>query len=295
MSGDAWAEAFVEVIKNQIVIAAQPGGPPWAENDPPFSLGRVKRSRQRILVLVSEWGYWGEELVGPVEVFDTAGYEVQFVTPTGKRPNAVAVSMDPEFVDPPLGRPVTSVEMAEKVKLWDDPGTPQGKRLEKPCSLAAWFPERPYVSSPVAVRMLERYYRELARAHEDLNDFGALLIVGGSGSLVDLANNQRVHDVILGFYRAGRPIAAECSGVACLVFARDWDDRVSLLRGKHVTGRCKEYDYKDGIGFMKARGQFLDFNMGPMPYSLEYILRDATAPDGQYHGNVGHETSVIVD
>jgi hypothetical protein len=38
-----------------------------------------------------------------------------------------------------------------------------------------------------------------------------------------------------------------------------------------------------------------DFNMGPPPYALEYILRDATGPDGRYHGNVGKETSVIVD
>jgi putative intracellular protease/amidase len=185
--------------------------------------------------------------------------------------------------------------MAEKVKLWDDPGTSQGKRLENPCNLADWFPERPYFSSPQAVRMLERYYRELARVDEDLEAFDALLIVGGSGPLVDLANNQRVHDLILGFYRAGKPIAAECYGVTCLAFARDWEDRASIIRGKHVTGHCKEYDYKDGTGFMKARGQFLDFNMGPPPYPLEYILRDATVPGGQYHGNVGHGTSVIVD
>jgi hypothetical protein len=35
--------------------------------------------------------------------------------------------------------------------------------------------------------------------------------------------------------------------------------------------------------------------MGPPPYPLEYILRDATGPDGQYHGNFGHDNSVIVD
>jgi hypothetical protein len=28
---------------------------------------------------------------------------------------------------------------------------------------------------------------------------------------------------------------------------------------------------------------------------LEYILRDATGPDGAYIGNFGHATSVIVD
>jgi len=57
-----------------------------------------------------------------------------------------------------------------------------------------------------------------------------------------------------------------------------------------VTGHCKEYDYKDGTGFLNT-----DFNMGPPPYPLEYILRDATGPDGRYHGNFGKEISVIVD
>jgi hypothetical protein len=57
-----------------------------------------------------------------------------------------------------------------------------------------------------------------------------------------------------------------------------------------VTGHCKEYDYKDGTGFIGV-----DFNMGPPPYPLEYILRDATGPAGRYHGNFGRKISVIVD
>ena len=28
----------------------------------------------KILIVLSEWGFWGEELVGPLETFDTAGY-----------------------------------------------------------------------------------------------------------------------------------------------------------------------------------------------------------------------------
>jgi hypothetical protein len=72
--------------------------------------------------------------------------------------------------------------------------------------------------------------------------------------------------------------------------ARDIQDRRSIIWGKHVTGHCLEYDYKDGTGFMGT-----DFNMGPPPYPLEYILRDATGPEGGYHGNFGKETSVIVD
>ena len=57
-------------------------------------------------------GYWGEELVGPVEMFDAAGYEVKFATPTGKRPIALTPSMDPDFMDPPLRRGVTTPEVA---------------------------------------------------------------------------------------------------------------------------------------------------------------------------------------
>ena len=71
---------------------------------------------------------------------------------------------------------------------------------------------------------------------------------------------------------------------------RPVSDRESIISGKRVTGHCKEYDYKDGTGFIGVM-----FNMGPPPYPLEYILRDATAPDGEYIGNVGHATSVIVD
>jgi putative intracellular protease/amidase len=201
--------------------------------------------------------------------------------------------MDPTFVDPPLGRPVTTPEMAAKVQAIDDPANP---RLNNPINLSAWFPMQPYWSAPEVLRQWEAYYRDVARAQaKAVNEYDTLLIVGGSGPLVDLANNHRVHDLIFGFLRSGKPVAAECYGVTCLAFARDLDDRKSIIWGKHVTGHCKEYDYLDGTGFMQSYNQFLDFNMGPPPYPLEYILRDATGPDGGYHGNVGHESSVIVD
>jgi putative intracellular protease/amidase len=238
-----------------------------------------------ILVLLSEYGYWGEELLGPLTAFDERGYTVTFATPTGARPHALPPSLDPDYVDPPLGRSVTTAEVAQGSRELDE-----SIRLDKPVDLSSWVPDRPYFSTPDFVRASERYYRDLARIDRDIEQYDALLIVGGSGPIVDLANNGRVHDLILAFLRSGKPIGAECYGVACLAFARDWEDRASIIQGKHVTGHCKEYDYKDGTGFLGV-----DFNMGPPPYPLEYILRDATAPDGRYHGNVGRETSVIVD
>jgi putative intracellular protease/amidase len=236
--------------------------------------------------VLSEYGYWGEELVGPVYHFDQRGYDLVFLTPTGRRPHALPPSLEPDFVDPPLGRSVVSQEVAKMARDLD-----AADRLANPLSLADWVPERPYTSDDDYLRKLEAYNREVGdRLDEQIAEYDALLIVGGSGPIVDLANNGRLHDLILAFLRTGKPIGAECYGVACLAFARDWETRKSIIWGRHVTGHCKEYDYKDGTGFLGV-----DFNMGPPPYPLEYILRDATGPDGRYHGNFGKEISVIVD
>ncbi|TDQ46891.1 type 1 glutamine amidotransferase domain-containing protein [Actinorugispora endophytica] len=241
---------------------------------------------KRVLIVLSEYGYWGEELVGPLSAFDERGYDVTFATPTGRRAHALPPSTDPGFVDPPLGRPVVSEAVAKLTREVE-----ASSRLENPLDLSSWLPERPYTSDGDYLRGLEAYNRALDAVAEDVRTrYDALLLVGGSGPIVDMANNGRVHDLLLAFLRTGKPIGAECYGVACLAFARDWEDRASIIRGKHVTGHCKEYDYKDGTGFLGT-----DFAMGPPPYPLEYILRDATGPDGRYHGNFGRETSVVVD
>jgi putative intracellular protease/amidase len=241
---------------------------------------------RRILCVLSEWGFWGEELVGPLDALDRQGYEVVIATNRGRRPQPLPVSMDPTFIDPPLGRPVTSEENARKTR---DIG--QSDRLANPLSLSGWLPERPYRSSHNYLREMEAYNRSLDQVRATVErDYDAMLIVGGSGPILDLANNYRVHELILAFYGLNRPVAAECYGVACLAFARNQEDRQSIIKGRHVTGHTIEYDYQDGTGFLGT-----DINIGPPPYPLEYILRDAVGPEGQYHGNVGHETSVIVD
>jgi putative intracellular protease/amidase len=253
----------------------------------------------KVLFAISEWGYWGEELIGPLEACDRAGYDVEFVTPTGARPTPLAVSMNTDYVDPPQGKPVTSAEMARKTRELD-----ASDRLEKPHDLAGWVPARPYPSSPTYLRDTEEYYRHVERiVAQDLPAYDALVIVGGSGAMVDLANSQRLHELILGFVRLDRPVAAVCYGVAALAFARDPLRKLSIIRGKRVTGHPIDYDYHDGTGFEgphaldgSNRGfgdGYVDF--GPPFYPLEFILRDAVGPDGEYIGNVGHAESVIVD
>lgn len=241
---------------------------------------------KKILAVLSEYGYWGVELVGPLEKLEAAGYTVEFITPKGKKAEALPPSYDTTYVDPPLGVCVTTPEAAEKVKAFE-----ATNRLEQRRNLSEEFPERPYFSTPNFLRAFEQYYEDLKVAQETYtSEYAALLLVGGSGPIIDMVNNQRVHDLILAFYKKNLPIGAICYGVAPLVFARDFNERISIIKGKHVTGHCIEYDYHDGTGFLNT-----DLNMGPPPYCLEYILADAVGPDGQFHGNFGKATSVIVD
>ncbi len=240
---------------------------------------------KEILVVLSEWGFWGEELVGPLEVLDKAGYKATFMTPTGKRAHALPPSMTEGYFDPPLGKCVTDAYFAQKTREID-----ASTRLDNPLNLSELFPVRPYFNSENFGHGLEAYHNDRDKAWEGLKKYDALLLVGGSGPIVDMVNNQRLHDVVLGFLAQDKLITAECYGVAVLAFARDWIDRKSIIAGKHVTGHALEYDYKDGTGFINT-----DFNMGPPPYPLELILRDATQPGGQYHGGVGRTISTILD
>jgi putative intracellular protease/amidase len=235
---------------------------------------------------MSEWGYWGIELVGPLAKLEAAGYTFDFVTPHGKRSPVLPPSVDTTYFDPPLGVCVTTPEDAAQVEAFE-----ATNRLDETLSLSEMFPERPYYCVGEFLRTLEAYYEGRKRAQAAaLAKYDAILLVGGSGPIVDIVNNQRVHDLILGFHAAGRPIGAICYGVAALVFARDFNERKAIIAGKHVTGHCIEYDYHDGTGFVGT-----NFNMGPPPYVLEYLLADAVGPAGGYHGNFGKQTSVIVD
>ncbi|MCP4365964.1 MAG: type 1 glutamine amidotransferase domain-containing protein [Planctomycetes bacterium] len=241
---------------------------------------------KKILCCLSEWGYWGEELVGPLEVLDAKGYETVMMTSTGKRPPALPPSMDSNYIDPPLDKLVTSEYYALKTREIDE-----SERLDNPINLSEWFPQIPYFNSANFGHALEDYHNKRNECWKELEQYDALLLPGGSGPMVDMVNNERLHDVILGFYAQNKLIAAECYCVTCLAFARDWTERKSLIWGKHVTGHAREYDYKDGTGFMPTGTT----NFGPPFYPLEYILRDATGPEGQYHGGVGQTLSTILD
>ena len=240
---------------------------------------------KRVLIILSEYGYWGEELIGPLEALDAAVYKVDFATPKGGKPLALPPSMDPKYVDPPLGRTVTTPAMADKVKKIE-----ASDRLNKPINLSEWIPGRPYLSSPNYLDELYAFNTALEKIGQEVEKYDALVIVGGSGPILDVANNKRVQSLIRLFVTQGKPVAGICYGVAALAFTRDEITDRSIVFGKRVTGHPVVHDYNDGHGYLKVDGGFPG-----APYQLEYILKDAVGPDGQFIGNVGKRYSVIVD
>jgi len=237
-----------------------------------------------ILCVLSEYGYWGEELVEPLELFDQAGYHTVFATPRGRKPSVIPASMEPDLIDPAQGIPVVSKELAEKVKALD-----KSNRLDNPINLEKYMPGSPYISAKNYLTKLEEYYEKLEVAEKMLIPYDALLMVGGPGAIIDMVNNQRLHDIVLTFYQQNKLIAAECYATAVLIFARDPRIKKCLLNGRKVTGHPIEFDYKDGTGFVHLP------LIHEVPYALEYMLRDAVGPKGEFIGNVGNRTSVVLD
>src|SRR6266487_2392247 len=123
---------------------------------------------KKILIVLSEWGYWGEELLAPLETFDAAGYEVTFATPKGKRTHALPTSMDANYIDPPLGRSVTTEGMARKVCQLE-----QSNRLNNPVNLSTLLPESPYWSFFNFLIEMEAYYKAREVVQKDLEQYDA--------------------------------------------------------------------------------------------------------------------------
>ena len=113
------------------------------------------KPKRKILCMISEYGYWGEELVGPLEVLDAAGYETTFMTAKGNRAHALPPSYEPGYWDPPLDKVVTDEYYAALTKKVDE-----SDRLDNPINLSTWFPERPYFNRPNFGQGIEAYYTD---------------------------------------------------------------------------------------------------------------------------------------
>lgn len=75
----------------------------------------------------------------------------------------------------------------------------------------------------------------LTPADIKIDDYGALLFVGGHGACFDFPNNKELNELTARFYESKRIVCAVCHGLAGLLNVRLSDDTY-LLKDKVVTG-----------------------------------------------------------
>ena len=207
----------------------------------------------KILVVASNYGLWAEELQGPWDALKKAGHELTLTTFLGKTPLPGKISMDPEFVDP-----------QQKIKM-------------NPPELIAEINE--YLDSG-------EWDTSLKVRDADMDDYDALVIVGGAGSALDVAGNGHVHKLILSAYKSGKTIGALCYAVGALAFTRDPDNGMkSVIYGKNVTAHPHAWDFVEDLAYDVVRATPDNpGNTGLVTagfvFPLQYMVVDAVGPDG---------------
>ena len=130
--------------------------------------------RKKILIIASNYGVWAEELQGPWDALRKAGHEATLATYLGSTPLPGKISMDPEFVDPMQKVKMNPPELLARINEILDDGE--------------W-------SSPIRV------------ADAEMDDYDALVVVGGAGSALDVAGSGLVHRIRARHTRRARPSA----------------------------------------------------------------------------------------
>ena len=173
--------------------------------------------KKKVLFIASNYGLWAEELEAPWTALRNAGHELTLATYLGKTPLPIAVSLDPEFIDPLQNYKVNPQDVIDRVNSLLNNGE--------------W-------SNPIKTNEV------------DMKKYDALVIVGGPGAPLDITGNSYVHDIIYSAYRDKKVIGALCYAVAALSFTRDPEnDNRSILYGKSVTAHPHSWDFNFDMAY----------------------------------------------
>ena len=176
---------------------------------------------KRVLFIASNYGLWAEELEAPWNALAAAGFENVLATYKGMTPLPIAVSMDPEFIDPLQHYPVNPQPVVDRVNQLLETG--------------AW-------DTPLKV------------SEAKMSDYDALVMVGGPGAPLDVTGNLSVHRLVLDAYKSGKTIGAICYAVAALALTRDPDNgNRSVIYGKRVTAHPVEWDFDFDVPYPLVR------------------------------------------
>ncbi|MCK4668321.1 DJ-1/PfpI family protein [Candidatus Dependentiae bacterium] len=210
---------------------------------------------KKVLICATNYGVWGEELQAPWDACKKAGFEVTLATPLGKKPLPLAISVDPDFVDPIIDFKVNPPEVCDRIKE-----LVAGDEWAKPIK-----------------------FKDAKMA-----DYDAIVLTGGLGAMIDMCNNYHLHMLILDAYKSDKLIGALCYAVTTLVFLRNPDNnRKALIYGKKITAHPAAWDFYGDFDFTYDLYEATEDNKGTDVHTpgflwpIEDLVRDAVGPDGE--------------
>jgi putative intracellular protease/amidase len=153
-------------------------------------------------------GFWWGELTHPYWTLTESGYEIEIASPDGGKLEGDS---------------------------WSDPRDESGYSAHDLISLG-------FISSPQHVKLVEES-RPLGAIGVD--DYDAVLFVGGQGPMYTFFNDERIHELAAAFYEAGKVTAVICHATCLLLKAKRSDGQL-LVSGKTWTGFANsEEDFAD--------------------------------------------------
>lgn len=211
--------------------------------------------KAKVLVCATNYGSWGEELQAPWDALVKAGYQCTLATPQGKKPLPLKISVDPDFVDPVQNVKTNPKEVCDRIKQLVD-----GDEWAHPLS-----------------------FKEA-----NMKDYDAIVLTGGLGAMLDMANNYNLHKLIMDAYYDNKLIGSLCYAVATLVFCRDPKNGYkSIVYGKRIACHPHawdfygpDYDFTFEMYGETADNKHTDVHTPGFLYPEEYIIADAVGPNG---------------
>ena len=153
-------------------------------------------------------GFWWAELTHPYWEFIEHGYEIELASSDGG---------------------------ALEGDKWSDPRDESGYSSDDLISLG-------FINSPEHAKLVAEP-KPLTDVR--IEDYDALLAIGGQGPMYTFYRSEPVHALLRGFYEAGKPVAVICHATCALLEARLSDGSL-LVEGKTWTGFANsEEDYAD--------------------------------------------------
>jgi putative intracellular protease/amidase len=213
--------------------------------------------KKNVIILASNLGLWGEELQAPWDALKKAGFKLTLATPKGITPLPLILSVDKEFVDPMQKYHVNPPEVVDRI---------------------------------IEILDTDEWNNSIKIEDVKMEDYDALIIVGGPGSPLDLVGNPFVHELCVNAWKDGKILGALCYAVGSFVWARDTDTfHRSIIYGKKITAHPREWDFTGNLPYQLFRADKenpgTDLVTQGFIFPLAVIVEDAVGPHGKVYSD----------